>query len=81
MEIKLTYRNPIWEAELDNRYSCKVTREGQYTGILTVLDTVTGNTLMSEEVELSYGAMFGADMADIGYWEEKIIGIIDGNKG
>ncbi len=78
MEIKLTYRNPIWEADLDNRYDCKVTRVGDYTGILTVEDRTTGNTLLSEEVELSYGAQFGADMADIGYWEERIIGIIDG---
>ena len=72
--------NTIWEAKLDNQYDCKVTRAGEYTGILEVIDTNNGNKLLSKEVELSYGAQFGADYADIGYWEELAIGVVDSNK-
>jgi|688.fasta_scaffold39153_2 hypothetical protein len=71
---------PIWEAELDNQYACKVTRTDQSTGVLSVIDRETGNELLNESVILSYGAQFGADYADIMEWEERILGVIDGDK-
>jgi|694.fasta_scaffold16024_2 hypothetical protein len=64
---------PIWEAELDNRYACKVTRVHEYAGLLTVIDTTNGNKLLEEEVTLSFAAIFGADYADIMEWENKIL--------
>lgn len=68
----------IWEAELDNKYDCKVTRVDEYTGVLSVIDIETGNKLLEENVTLAYGAQFGADMVDIMEWEDRIIEIIDG---
>ncbi len=72
---------PIWEAELDNQYACKVTRTDNSTGVLSVIDNNTGNELLNQTVILSYDAQFGPDYADIGYWEELIIGVVDSNKG
>ncbi len=63
----------IWEAELDNRYACKVTRTDNSTGVLSVIDNNTGNELLNESVILSYDAIFGADYADIMEWENKIL--------
>ena len=68
---------PIWEAELDNQYACKVTRTDQSTGVLSVIDNNTGNELLNESVILSYGAIFGADYADIMEWQDRIIAVID----
>lgn len=72
---------PIWEAELDNQYACKVTRTDNSTGVLSVIDNNTGNELLNQTVILSYDAQFGPDYSDIGYWEELIIGVVDSNKG
>lgn len=67
----------IWTAQLDNRYDCKVTRKDQSTGVLTVIDTNTGNELINEEVVLSYDALFGPDIMDINSWEGRILEVID----
>lgn len=64
---------PIWEAELDNRYACKVTRTDNSTGVLSVIDNTNGNELLNESVILSYDAIFGADLVDIIEWENKIL--------
>ena len=69
---------PIWEAELDNQYSCKVTRTDNSTGVLSVIDNNTGNELLNETVNLSYDALFGPDILDIMEWENRIIAVIDG---
>ena len=69
--------NIIWEAELDQKYDCKVIRNTEYLGQLTVIDIETGNKLLDEEVTLAYGARFGADIGDIDYWEAKILEVID----
>lgn len=67
----------IWEAELDNRYACKVTRTDNSTGVLSVIDNNTGNELLNETVTLSYDALFGPDILDIMEWENRIIAVID----
>lgn len=36
------------------------------------------NILMHTEVGLSYGAMFGPDVADVALWEDMVIKVIDG---
>ena len=47
-------------------YTLKVVRKGDRTGHLTI--TFKGDILHQEDVSLSYGAVFGPDVMDIGAW-------------
>ena len=67
----------IWEATLDNIFECRVTRTGERTGQLTVTENVTGQLLLDKEVGLSYGAQFGPDVGDVGYWQELCVEVVD----
>ena len=73
-----TIETIVWESELDNKYDCKVIRNTEYLGQLTVIDIETGNKLLDEQVSLAFGARFGVDISDISYWEAKILEVIDG---
>jgi hypothetical protein len=69
----------IWESTVDDGvYECKVVRNGERTGTLTVLNAITKKVLLRTPVELSYGASFGPDVHDVAYWEELCINAIDG---
>jgi len=68
----------VWASQLDNRYNCTVERMTNYSGRLTVFDAQDNKILLEEYVDLSYGAMFGPDVADVALWENKIIALIDG---
>jgi len=66
----------VWEARMDERYTCVVVRTGQSTGTLIIKD---GDLLLHEqEVVLSWGAEFGPDVADVAYWQDICIAKIDG---
>lgn len=67
----------VWKATLDDRYCCVVTRTGDRTGRYTVTDTETDDELLSEEVELSYGAKFGPDVADVRRWQDLAVEAVD----
>jgi hypothetical protein len=67
----------IWESKLDEVFDCKVERIDERRGKLTVIDQFD-QILLNEEVGLSYGAMFGPDVADVALWEEMVIKVIDG---
>jgi hypothetical protein len=67
----------IWESKLDEVFDCKVERIDERRGKLTVIDQFD-QILLNEEVGLSYGAMFGPDVADVAFWEEMVIKVIDG---
>ena len=67
----------IWESKLDEMFDCKVERIDERRGKLTVIDQFD-QILLNEEVGLSYGAMFGPDVADVALWEEMVIKVIDG---
>lgn len=66
----------IWEAQLDERYDCRVVHIGEYRGRLTVTDTVDGTELLNEEVGLMYDAQFGPDISDIALWEDKCVAVV-----
>ena len=69
----------IWESTVDDgMFKCVVTRTGERTGMLTVEDTTQNKTLLERAVSLSYGATFGADIDDVGHWQELCINVIDG---
>lgn len=67
----------IWESKLDGVFDCKVERIDERRGKLTITDQFD-RTLLNEEVGLSYGAMFGPDVADVALWEDMVIKVIDG---
>ena len=61
----------LWEAKLDDKYDCKVTRIDGYTAKLTV--NWGTQSLLDEVVGLEHGAIFGPDIADVQYWQDKCI--------
>lgn len=70
--------NKVWESRLDNRYDIYVTRVGDssnYEGELVIEES--GNVLHREHVTLSYGAIFGPDVADVEDWENRAIRFVD----
>jgi hypothetical protein len=69
--------NVVWNSKLDNRYNCEVKRISDYKGQLTVLDEENGELILNEEVGLSYGSMFGPDIADLQLWQDMIIKAVD----
>lgn len=71
----------IWEARLDDRYDCQVTRINEAHGHLTVTDTTNKEILLSNEVTLSYGARFGPDVDDVADWEVRCVQAVDGIPG
>ena len=67
----------LWSGTLDNRYECTVEHKEQYKGQLRIFDNQTDSILLMEEVGVSYGAAFGADMGDIADWQNRCAEFID----
>lgn len=65
----------VWEAELDGKYQCRVERTKDYKGRLTV--SCGELEILNEEVGLSYGAIFGPDVADVALWEDMCVAAVD----
>ena len=73
-----THPQMVWNAILDDRYIVEVQRTGGATGNLLVFDhNKNDQEIFSKEVSLSYGARFGADVADVEDWAEKVTDFID----
>ncbi len=66
----------IWQATMDRRYDCRVDRVSEYEGILIMTDTVDSKELLREPVTLSYGAPFGADVADVEDWQQRCMAAV-----
>lgn len=83
----------IWWSRLDGRYQIEVHQAREetlkaleldeggdigYIGILCIFDHGNENTLlMAEMVGLSYGAIFGPDVADVLAWQDRSIAFVD----
>lgn len=67
----------LWSGTLDNRYECTVEHKEQYKGQLRIFDIETNSILLMEEVGISYGATFGADMGDVADWQNRCSEFID----
>jgi hypothetical protein len=65
----------IWGSGFDDQYDCKVERLTESRGRLTI--TVGEDEIYQEEVNLSYGAIFGPDVEDVYTWQTKIAYFID----
>ena len=66
----------MWQAVLDGKWICSVTRTGEYSGVLTV-ENQQGEVVFKEDVSLAYGAVFGPDACDVALWEEKSVQVVD----
>jgi hypothetical protein len=70
--------NVVWTSTLDRRYEVTVTRTDDYHGVLTISE---GNQVLHREsVGLSYGAIFGPDLADVADWRWIAVEFVDGQK-
>ena len=70
----------IWEAKLDGKYKCTVTRFNKRGGTLRVEDTEAGKMLLEQDVGLAYGAQFGPDIDDVDKWESICVAVVDRNQ-
>ena len=74
-------RQQVWVGTVDDgAWSVEVRRTGDYTGELLIWDLRGRDPepVHSENVTLSYQALFGPDVADVAEWQDKAIAIIDG---
>jgi hypothetical protein len=68
--------NIVWTSTLDKRYEVTVTRTDDYHAELTISE---GNQVLHREaVGLSYGAIFGPDVADVADWRRIAVAFVDG---
>lgn len=71
----------VWRASVDNgAFLCRVTRSDDnpaYSGVLTVQHVESDDVLLTEQVALSFQALFGPDVADVVEWQERSIEVID----
>lgn len=66
----------VWEAELDEKYKCKVYRMGTYNGALIITDML-GKILLQKPVTMTFGARFGPDVDDVETWQEMCVDFAD----
>lgn len=69
--------NLVWQSMLDEVFDCRVTRISDRQGRLTVTDTKNSADLLDRDVDLSYGAQFGPDVADVGLWQQLCVDAVD----
>jgi len=70
--------NVVWTSTLDGKYEVTVTRADNYHGELTIAE---GDLVLHREaVGLSYGAIFGPDVADVADWQRIAVEFVAGQK-
>jgi hypothetical protein len=67
----------IWEAVLDEKFRCSVTRINKRGGNLRVVETDTDQELLNQDVGLMYGARFGPDIEDVEKWQSICVAVVD----
>lgn len=68
----------VWSATVDgNTWRAEVTRLGDRRGLLEISRVSDGHVIHTEEVGLSYGAVFGPDMDDVWYWQTVTLEVVD----
>lgn len=71
----------VWDCSLDDKYRCVVERIDHYNGTLKMYDYDGKKLLLEERVGLSYGALFGPDVADVAVWQQRCIEEADKHGG
>lgn len=65
----------VFESTLDNKYQVYVEKIEPYKGKLVLQE---GDTVLNTwDVTISYDARFGADIDDIGYWQDLAADYVD----
>lgn len=71
----------IWTGTVDGRWRCEVTRKDGRQGVLAIYDTTSDDDPVRPSyevnVDLSYGATFGPDVADVLHWQQLCEEFID----
>lgn len=68
----------VWSTELDHTWDIKVYRtEDSYKGTLVMKHKQNNQIAFTKDVSLSFGAVFGPDVADVGEWQDLCIGVAD----
>lgn len=70
----------VWWSRLDRKFQVEVvhtTTEDSRAGRLTIYDRTTREIIHTSEVEITAGAPFGADAADIAAWQQRAIAAVD----
>ena len=68
----------VWYSRLDQKFQVEVHRIDDRSGCLIIFDHVNQmSVIYTEHVDLSYGAVFGPDVADVRYWEDKVCSVVD----
>lgn len=68
----------VWWSRLDNKYQIEVHRKGERKARLFIFDHTDGDkVLKSFDVGLSYGAIFGPDIADVSVWQGMAANFVD----
>ena len=76
--MKEDNENVVWTSTLDGKYEVTVTHTRGYHAELTISED--GQVLHREAVGLSYGAIFGPDVADVADWRRMAVEFVDGQK-
>jgi hypothetical protein len=74
--------NVVWWTRLDGRYQIEVQRKGEREGTLFIWDREQGDEAppaFGKVVNFAYGAIFGPDVDDVGYWQQIALDFADGN--
>lgn len=66
----------VWSAKLDGVYWTKVYRLAPYKGVLVV--TLGDKEIGRKDVGLMYDAQFGPDVADVEFFMDEGVKIVDG---
>lgn len=76
------YKDQVWFATVDNHaWQVEVTRTGDHRGVMVISSGDGRNEIYVEEVNLAFDALFGPDVDDVAYWQEKAIEVIDSYSG
>ena len=68
----------VWRSKLDDKFLIEVHRTDNYSGTLYIFDHDKNDLgIASWDVMLSYGAMFGPDVADVEEWQKGVAVFID----
>lgn len=70
----------VWSATVDDgEFKVTVLRdeESQHNGELTVIHIPSDTTILTSQVGLSYGAIFGPDVSDVAAWQVMTLDAID----
>lgn len=68
----------VWRSKMDKRYLIEAHRADGYHGKLYIFDHEKDDReIACWEVILSYGAMFGPDVADVDVWLKKAEDFVD----